>query len=918
MPLAAGSRLGSYEILSALGAGGMGEVYRATDTVLKRQVALKVLPPEVANDPERVARFQREAEVLASLNHPNIAHLYGLERSGGTLALVMELVEGPTLADRIAQGAIPVDEVLRIAKQIAEALEAAHEQGIIHRDLKPANIKVRDDGAVKVLDFGLAKAMEPAGSSGVSAAAVTNSPTITSPALMTGIGMLLGTAAYMSPEQAKGRPADKRSDIWAFGCVVYEMLTGTRAFEAEEVSETLAFVLTRAPDWTKLPSDVPNGIRTLLRRSLEKDRRKRLADIADARIEIEDTQLGAADHVQSAAQTRSRLIVLLATGCVVAAILVAVAIIAVIRQPSVATKVIRFDIAVPSDWTPVLPDSLGPSAGTSLAISPDGQHVVFGATNSQGRVALWLRSLDRVVARELTDTDGASGPFWSADSRFVGFYAAGKLKTVEISSGTVKTLCEIPTFNGATWNREGIIVLARAGGGQGGPLLRVSEDGGTPTAATELHQGEILHTRPAFLPDGRHFLYRTTEAVSNGAIYVGALDSAERKLVFENTSTGRVIYASGHLLYMQGTTLVAQPFDPNNLVVVGPPTPIAEDVQTTGPVPPVGVFSASDSGVLVYRTGRGEVGSQLTWLDRSGKVVTTLGARGDYTDLELSPNGERASISVRDAPPQQKRHIWVIDTVRGLPIRLTTGSADESTSIWSPDGNRIVFNSNRQGAFDLYEKAAAGMGNESPLFPREPNQAVDRVPLSWSQDGNAVLFEVSSRFDRAAVGGSPYAVDELWIVRLTGDRKPGPYLRMPTAVAQGRFSPNGHWIAYTSAEVGAPQVYVTSFPEPTLKRRISPEGGTYPRWGPDGRELFFLNRNAVWVANITAKDGTFDVGTVQPLFTVRVSGPWSNYAVAPDGQRFLVNMQPASQTGGTAMTVALNWTDELKRPVKGR
>jgi Tol biopolymer transport system component len=879
MPLSVGSRLGPYEIISLLGAGGMGEVYRAKDTKLGREVALKILPATFTNDPERLARFRREAQVLAALNHPHIGAIYGVDEAEGTQFLVLELVDGVSLDKRIARGPIPVDEALAIARQIAEALEAAHDKGIIHRDLKPANIALTTDGNVKVLDFGLAKATESASHTSFD---VTNSPTITSPAMMTGVGVILGTAAYMSPEQAKGRPADRRSDIWAFGCVLFEMLTGHRAFDGEDVSDTLANVLKSEPNWTALPPD-RSDLRTLLRRCLEKDRRRRLADIADVWFHLEEPPLVAAPSTRLRAPTlRLSTVGPFLVGLAIGA---GALMYASLARHAPDGQVMRFSVALPDGWSIAAGVNPNGAAYGPLAVSADGRLIAMLARNSEGHVRLWIRQIDALTPRELPGTDGAAGPFWSPDSRFLGFFADGKLRKVDVNGGPPVPLCDTPSFNAASWSKDGVIVFARAGI-TGGPLLKVSAAGGVPSPATTLGKDETFHLRPAFLPDGRHFFYRAAGA-SLRSLYLASLDAPDRTLVFENPDASNVVYANGHLLFLREQTLMAQPFDTKRFSLSGEPVPIVEQVQTSLNV---ALFSASTTGVLAYVTAGAEAPSRLTWFDRSGNRTPGGIDSAGYGDLELSPDGERASMSVR-ASAGAGRDIWLLDLAGRVPSRFTFDPATELESVWSPDGTRIVFNRSRNGRLDLFEKTASGEGTEHLLFTDD----VDKHPTSWSPDGKLLLY---------TAGG----VGDLWILPMSGGEKPFPFIQTTANESQGQFSPDGRWVAYMSNESGFPQVYITSFPGPGGKRQVSTMRASQPRWRRDGRELYYLSaENDLIGVTVDVRNSALTIGPERRLFTFTPAAPRSSYAVAPDG-RFLVNTTMVDTTPKPLpITVIVNW-----------
>jgi eukaryotic-like serine/threonine-protein kinase len=915
MSLGPGARLGPYEIQSALGAGGMGEVYRARDTRLKRDVALKLLTASFATDPDRLARFQREAEVLASLNHPHIAAIHGLEESDGTRALVMELVEGETLADRIARGPIPVDEALPIAKQIAEALEAAHEQGIIHRDLKPANIKVRPDGTVKVLDFGLAKLAETGQAGRAGADALSLSPTITSPAMMTGIGVLLGTAAYMSPEQARGKVADKRSDIWAFGCVFYEMLTGRRVFDAAEVSDTLAMVLMKEVDWTPLPATTPPGIRTLLRRCLEKNRPHRLPDIGSARLEIDETlAVPTASITAPVETTKSR-----AHATWIVAALAGVAVMA--TAAAVVLAWLHFTEPLPMSSSPVR-FSVAPPAGMVLTeaggqwLSPDGRHVTFRVAlgGDESAVKLAVRSFDDDKPRILAGTEGVGSAFWSPDSRFIGFFAAGKLQKIDVTGGPPQVLCELRSRNpgpsaGGTWNSDGTILFSSGEPGSG--LFRVSSAGGTPAPVTKPDptRNEQLHQHPKFLPDGREFLYLVTTS-KNGALlparrlYIGSLDGDPPMPLMQVDAGAQ--YADGHVLFVRDGTLLAQPFDTARRTTTGDPIVVAQDVLVLLGAASAN-FSVSSTGVLSYRTTSSTgVASQLVWFDRSGKVLGTIGEKTDQSELQLSPDGTRVSVSVLD-PSRQTRDIWIHDLTRnGMRTRFTFDAGEDWRSVWSPDGRSLAYSAGRPSPLDLYRKPSDGSGVEERLLESGGNKYIS----SWSADGRFLLYGTGA-------GGSPTATD-IWVLPLTGERKPFPFVQTPFSDTVGRFSPDGRWVAHNSNESGRLEVYVVPFPMAGGKWQISTGGGEQPRWRRDGKELFYLNANVVMAAEVNGTGAAFQVGAVRRLFEIRRRtesyqgfGLGSAYDVTPDGQRFLVNVVEQAPMP-PPITVITNWRATLR------
>jgi dipeptidyl aminopeptidase/acylaminoacyl peptidase len=897
MALPSGSRLGPYEVTALIGQGGMGEVYRATDTNLKRAVAIKVLPEAVAGDAERLARFQREAEVLASLNHPNIASIYGLERSGGTTALVMELVEGPTLADRIKQGPIPLDETLPIAKQIAEALEAAHEQGIIHRDLKPANIKLRPDGTVKVLDFGLAKAIEPAGNS----PSVSQSPTITSPALMTSVGVLLGTAAYMSPEQAKGRVADKRSDIWAFGCVLFEMLTGKRVFAGEDVSDTLASILRTEPDWSSLPSDTPAPVRTLLVRCLQKDPHKRLPHIGLARIEIEEggpSLIGSHGAANSGGAKRWERVLPWTVAVLLFALAAGLGARLYLGRTPVEIAVVRASVLPPDGvrWAVATP-------ATRFALSPDGRRLAFMGTDSDGRTRIWVRAVDSLVAQPLAGTEGALLPTWSPDSRDLAFFAADTLRKISAAGGPSLALADVTGGAGLAWGRNDVILFGR----QEAPIFRVSASGGIPSQLTSLDRdaADFAHWQPSFLPDGRHFLYHVVgsraDTYEGRAVYIGSLDRNEKpRLLMHGGSNAQ--YASGHVLFMRGTTLMAQRFDADRLELIGEAMPLVEHVQIGGRTGTTGAFSVSTSGVLIYQTGSAEIRSRLTWFDRAGTVIGALGEPADQIGVDLSPDATQVVVSIRDPSIPGRRDLWLYDVGRGLRSRFTFDPAVELFATWSSDGERLLFNSRRSGRFDLYGKAANGAGSEERLLSDD----IDKFPLSVSADNRFLAFSSSA-------GSSPLSDGDMWILPLASGGKVVPLLQTRFREFRQRFSPDGRWLAYNSDESGQLEVYVTSFPALDGKWQVSAAGGEWPRWRRDGKEIFYVSLDNTLIATAVEGGGsTLKVGSAQPLFELprRVTAfqgfLHAGYDVTADGRRFLVNAL-FEEPSGEPLTLLVNW-----------
>jgi Tol biopolymer transport system component len=893
MSLAPGTRLGPYEVTALIGEGGMGKVWRAHHTGLKRDDALKVLPDAFASDPERLARFQREAQVLASLNHPNIAHVYGLEQADSVQALVMELVEGPTLADRIAQGPIPTDEAVPLAKQIAEALEAAHEQGIIHRDLKPANIKLRPDGTVKVLDFGLAKAVAPVAITGGD---VTASPTITSPA-MTQMGIILGTAAYMSPEQAKGRQVDKRSDVWAFGAVLYEMLSGQRAFKGDDVSDTLAAVLRQDIDWTALPASTPVSVRRLIARCLDRDLRRRLRDIGEARIVLEDPAApgrGDAGGVPALAPPRSlwRRAMPIATA-LVGALLAAGSVWLLIRPAP--PSVVRTTVTT-SGLTALALSGID----RDIAITPDGSRIVYRGTNQ-----LLVRALNQLEPTVLSGLGAPRGPFLSPDGQWIGFFDGTTLKKVAITGGPPVAIATLRSLaqGGATWGPDGTIIFGTSAPTTG--LQRVSAAGGEPTVITKpaLERGERDHRWPEFLPGGGAVLFTIvpTEG-SDPQIAVLDLQTGMSKVLIRGGSHAHYV-PTGHLVYGVTGTLRAVPFDLGRLDVAGTPAPVLDGVVTTGNG--AADVAVAANGSLVYVPGRdGARQRSVVSVDRQGRSSPLPGLPPDsYRDVRVSPDGGRLALAT-------EADVWTYDVVRATLSRLTTDAASDRSPLWTPDSQRIIFRSTRARYPELFWRPADGTGRDERLLTRA-KELIDLYPSGWSADGRQLLFTEAPSPGQCAIGQMPIERPSDANMLVTSE----------SCDAHAAVSPNGRWMAYRSNVSGQDEIYVERYPELGNRQQISTGGGQVPVWSRDGRELFFPSRDGRQMLAVPVQSGsTLVAGRPQLLFEtamiVSISG--RPYDIAPDG-RFLIII-PGGQAdagSGTAsnLIVVQNWFEELKRLV---
>ncbi|MEX2270553.1 MAG: protein kinase [Vicinamibacterales bacterium] len=892
MPLTPGTRVGSYEITASIGAGGMGEVYRARDSKLKRDVAIKVLPEDVANDRERLARFQREAEVLAALNHPNIAHIHGLEEANGTTALVMELVEGDDLAERLRRGPMALDEALPIAKQIAEALEAAHEQGIIHRDLKPANVKVRSDGTVKVLDFGLAKALSQDLKSS-SPQALANSPTITSPA-MTARGMILGTAAYMSPEQAKGKPVDKRADIWAFGCVLYEMLTGKRAFKGDDVTEIITSVMRDTPDWQALPFETPSAIRTLLRRCIEKDPRKRAPHMAIARMEIDDAMTSTGELVHSSAaapQKRSAWHVALPIALTVIAL-------------GAGWAGSRYFSSAPPPATPIRFQIEGPlSAEFSqrvtafLAVAPDGRSVAY-VGQPRGRPGhVWVHSFNDGSAREFENTAGVTTLFWSPDSKYIAFQTPGQLKRLDVTSGTVQVIAA--TGNGAngTWATDGTILFADV------TIKRVPASGGQPESVTTIDttKGDLRHARPSFLPDGRRFVFTAMNAeLGRSTLQLGELGSTTTR-VLDEIASGADYVNPGYLVFARDAKLMARPFDATGGQWTGDAIVIADAVRTVSLG--TAAFSASIDGVIAYDSSNlfGQ-DVNLEWVARDGRPTGTVAQLPGGHTMALAVDD--TSVALETSSGSTGNAVWIHDGARGTRTRLTFEQGAQGHPVWSPEGRRLVYFDGQPGSMTrLLIKVVNGTRDAEPLLGPNDQTPTSKQPTDWSRDGRYIVYEEQSR-------GRGF---ELKYVDLNGDRTPKVAVSTPFSERLGQLSPDGRLIAFESNETGEPQIYVATFPDASMRWTISSRGGVKPRWSYNGRELVFLDLVGMLQSVGINLSGGFRASVPVPLFPLNgVDTDGYNYAISRDATRLLV-MRPSQKGPPPRISVIMNWPATVAR-----
>jgi serine/threonine-protein kinase len=900
-----GETLSHYRVTQKIGAGGMGEVYRATDSKLHREVAIKVLPAALANDPERMARFEREAQVLASLAHPSIAAVYGLEESSGHRALVMELVEGEDLSDRIRRGPMAPDEALPIARQIAEALEAAHERGIVHRDLKPANVKVTADGHVKVLDFGLAKALETApGTPGTGELA-----TMTLSAVQTRAGVVMGTAAYMSPEQASGAAVDKRADVWSFGVVLFEMLTGRRLFEGESASHTLADVIRAEIDWTRLPGSTPRAIRHLVERCLERDPRRRLRDIGEARIEIERQLEQTASAARSAPLPITRApgwrqrVPWLAFG--LGAGVLATAGAAFLLRPAPARSTpLRMDVKLTNDalWTQI---------GPALDFSPDGSRVVF-ITGGETRRQLSVRTLDQLDSARIAEGSGSENspyhPFFSPDSTWVGFATSAELRKVPVTGGTSLTICKVNRSRGATWLPDNTIVFTPS---PDSGLFKVSAAGGEPQPLTTLDKSrkEATHRWPQALPGGEAVLFTShTQSVGNfdnGKIEAVSVTTGARTIVYNGGAFGRYV-PSGHLVYVNKGTVFAVPFDPKTLKVSGTPAPVVQNV-TSSPAEGAAQMAFAPTGLMGYVRGGPLVPQYpIAWVDRDGRTSPLIDEPGAYANPRLSPDGRRLSLTVLR---EGNWDVWVYDLDRQVSTRLTFDEGSDTEQVWSPDGTEVIFSSDRHNLpSTLYRKPADGSGEEKEILKTD----VPMWPSSWSPDRHVVAFSASR--PNLDVG----------LVRLDSS-KTDWLLTTPFAESDAAFSPDGHWLAYASTESGDSEVYVRPYPSGGGRWQISDTGGGYPRWSGDGREVVYRTNDGVMAVAIDVVGGGLRTGKPRQLFTGQFRGgsggisiagnSFADYDMSADGTRFVMFPRAAASGEERAgiVTIVSSWFDDLSR-----
>ncbi|HEX4439056.1 MAG TPA: protein kinase [Thermoanaerobaculia bacterium] len=890
MTLSSGTRLGPYEILAPLGAGGMGEVYKARDTRLERAVAVKVLPSHTSASPEVRQRFEREARTISQLTHPHICALHDVGSQDGVQYLVMELLEGETLSERLARGPLPLEQTLRYGQEIADALDKAHRQGIVHRDLKPANVMLTKSG-VKLLDFGLAKAMAPAAPQ----SSLTALPTQQN---LTQEGTILGTFQYMAPEQLEGREADARTDIFAFGCVLYEMATGRKAFSAaSQASLITAIMSAEPPSISSILPMSPPALDRLVKKCVAKDPEDRWQSAADLGSELrwiaEGSSAGVASPIVAGRRRRLQPAWIVAAGLAVLAAALAFALNA--RRPTAALPLIRTSILPPEKAALI---ATGINAGPA-ELSPDGSHLVFVARQGEGPNQLWVRALAESGAHSLSGTEGAARPFWSPDGRSVGFFAEHALKKVDVGGGTVFKLAEASEGRGGTWSRDGVILFTPDARG---PVYRVPAAGGPPSVASVYGSRDSTHRYPRFLPDGRHFLYLVRHsgagAGENPEIRVGAFDSKESSVVVHAASNA--VYASGYLLYVLEGALVAQRFDLGKLAVTGEPAVVAPDVSMDERFSR-GVFSASETGLLSYQTGTSTTASVLRWIDRSGKALGDVGEPAEYfngSNVAMSPDGKRATASIVDLRTGIA-DIWMIDLATGTRSRFTSGTKDKFWSTWSSDGRFLAYAADHPGGSSGYDVVIRPVdGNTEKVVAADAVE--NEVPTGFSPDGRYLVFSKRRQLH-----------DDLWVVPVDGSAAPRQITSTP-GESMGVVSPNGRYVAYVTDLNGRYEIFAATFPEPAGRWQVSQSGGREPRWSHDGRELFFFAPdNRLMAADVKTDVPSFEIGAIRPLFQSRRMGESYRYDVAKDDQRFLVNTGLREEF--SPITLVTHWTEQLEK-----
>jgi len=900
MALASGTKLGPYEVAAPLGAGGMGEVYRARDTRLDRSVAIKILPAHLADRPEAAERFEREARTISSLNHPNICQLHDVGLQDGVRYLVMELLEGETLAERLRRGPMPMEQVLRYAAEIATGLHAAHRRGVVHRDLKPGNIMLTKSGA-KLMDFGLAKGIV---SSNAISEGLTATLSSSHPSPLTQQGTIVGTFQYMSPEQVEGKDADARSDIFALGAVLYEMVTGRRAFEGKTAVSVAASILEKEPEPIRnLQPLTPPALERVIKRCLAKDpdaRWQSAGDLASELMWIGEGSAAGAPAPATRTSWRIKLSLWLAWTFCGLAIIAVIVLSLVLGFSGGHPAVVRTQIAAPEK---LQFNFVGDSGGPPV-ISPDGKNVVFSA-KAEGKNQLFLRSLAKMTPQPIAGTEEASFPFWSPDSRSIAFFAGDKLKRIDLAGGAPLTICDAPAGRGGSWSNSGTIVFSPT---FTEALLQVPATGGTPSPATKLSDQYTTHRWPWFLPDGRHFLYlaanHAATTTANTAVFWASLDGKDNKLLFASRSSA--IYASGQLLYIRDNTLMAQTFDGSSGQLQGEAVALTTDVQIDGSVWR-GTFSASDNGTLIYEPGIAGAGNRLTWLDRSGKETGNVGTPDSIAMIELAPDDKKAAVTIGD--PQGV--IWIYDLVHDSRTRFTFGSESSMNPIWSRDGKQITYlTGNTANAYSrkLIVRAADGTGQATEIAQIGTIQTLQQELDDWSPDGRYLLYD-------AGTIGQGNGVD-IWMLPMFGDHKPTAFIAAPGDQGFAQFSPDGRWVAYSSTENGRPEVYVVAFPSSGAKWQISANGGTRPRWRRDGKEIVFEvpGSGKVMSAQVNGRGPNLELADVRVLFegtNLPPNNAGSQWSLTSDGQRLLAIT--TGETGALPLTVIQNWTEELRK-----